>query len=369
MSERFREEMMRRILGVLLVVVLALMPFANSTLAAATPEATSMASPVAALDEDITFESGADTLYGSLRIPDGVDAPAPAVLIISGSGPTDRDGNSPGLLLGTNAHLADDLAELGVISFRYDKLGSGETGLGSHADGSGGDYELFLQEAWDAFDVLAQRPEVDPDRITVLGHSEGALFALDMATDTERDVRPAGLILAAPLSIRYLDLLREQIGDAYADLVAAGQLTDDQEKTLTGELDAAIDEIRETGELTVTFSDPSVRQLFSSGNMQFLYQADQRDPAVLAGEVPADMPVMILHGAKDEQVTTAQVDVLEQGFIDSGHEQVTRVEIEDANHIFQVIAGEPNAAVDYVNPDLEFSAEVAGALAAFFASA
>jgi len=365
MDKRLQEELMRRMLGVFLIVILALVPFANTTLAA-TPEASPMASPVAVQDEDIPFESGADTLYGSLRIPDGLDAPAPAVLIISGSGPTDRDGNSPGLPLGTNAHMADDLAELGVISFRYDKLGSGETGIGSHADGSGIDYELFLQEAWDAFDVLAQRPEVDPDRITVLGHSEGALFALDMATDMEREVRPAGLILAAPLSIRYLDLLREQIGDAYAELVAAGQLTDDQGKTLTGELDAAINEIRETGELTVTFSDPSGRQLFSPGNVPFLYQADQRDPAVLAGEIPADMPVLILHGAKDEQVTVAQVDALEQGFVDSGHESVTRVEIEDANHIFQVIAGEPNAVVDYTNPDLAFSPDVAEALAAYF---
>lgn len=348
----------------LLIGLLALIPVTGA-MAQASPAATPPASPVAANDREISFESGPDTLYGSLMVPEGLMTPAPGVLIISGSGPTDRNGDSPGLPMGTNRHFAGDLARLGVVSFRYDKIGSGETGLGTHSNGEGVDYELFLQEAWDAFDVLASQPEVDPSRIVILGHSEGGLFALDMATDESRDVRPAGIILAAPLPVRYLDLLHEQIGDQYADLVAQGQLTEAQARALTGQLDAAITEIRETGELSTTLLDPGVRALFSAANVPFLYQADQRDPLQLAAEVPDDMPVLIIHGAKDEQIMTAGIDGLADAFEDSGHTRLTRLELPDANHIFQVIEGEPDAQRDYPDRSLPFSPEIEPALREF----
>lgn len=358
---------MRRIMMLVMVAVLAMVPVAG-VMAQASPVATPEASPVAVRDEEISFESGPDTLYGSLMVPGGVTAPAPGVLIISGSGPTDRNGDSPGLPAGTNRHLAQDLADFGVVSFRYDKIGSGKTGLGTHTMGEGVDYELFLQEAWDAFDVLAAQPEVDPQRIVVLGHSEGALFALDMATDETRETGPAGIILAAPASERYLDSLRGQLAGAYADLVAAGQLAEPAEAMLVGELDEAIAEIRETGELTMRLTDPSVGALFGPVNVEFLYQADQRDPRQMATGVPAKMPVLIVHGAKDEQVTTAQVDGLAAAFRESGHLRMMRMEIADANHIFQVVRGEPDLQRDYADRSLPFSPEVEMALREFMSA-
>jgi hypothetical protein len=354
---------MHRMIRVLVVLILALLPAV--AVAQGIPAASPAASPAATGDREIAFESGPDTLYGSLRVPAGVDGPAPGVLIISGSGPTDRDGNSPGLAAGTNRKIADDLEALGVVSFRYDKLGSGETGMGTHPTGEGVDYELFLQEAWDAFDVLASQPEVDPARIVVLGHSEGALFALEMASDESRETRPAGIVLAAPLSVRYLDLLRLQLGEAYDQIVEAGQIGQPVADSLLEELDAAIAEIRETGDLTTRLSDPGVYALFNPVNIAFLYQADQRDPLAMAAEVPDEVPVLILHGEKDEQVLTEQVDALAAAFEEAGHSAVTRVSLPDANHVFQVIEGQPNAAIDYTNPGLAFDPGVREALAAF----
>lgn len=358
---------MGRLTVIFLVALLALVPMA-SAMAQETPAATPQASPVAASDREISFESGPDTLYGSLMVPEGATTPAPGVLIISGSGPTDRDGDQPGLPTRTNRHFAEDLADLGVVSFRYDKLGSGKTGLGTHKLGAGVDYGLFLQEAWDAFDVLASQPEVDPSRIVILGHSEGGLFALDMATDASRVARPAGLILAAPLSARYFDVLREQIGDQYDALAAQGKLTEAQAKALIGQLDEAIAEIRETGKLTMTLADPSLRLLLGPANVAFLYQADQRDPLKLAAEVPDDMPVLIIHGAKDDQVTTAQVDGLAAAFEASGHTHLTRLDLPDANHIFRVIEGVPDPARDYRDTSLPFSPEIEPALREFMAA-
>ncbi|HWV23450.1 MAG TPA: alpha/beta fold hydrolase [Thermomicrobiales bacterium] len=352
---------MRRLAALVLIALLALTPIAG-VMAQASPAASPQASPVVASDREISFQSGPDTLYGSLMVPDGLTAPAPGVLIISGSGPTDRNGDSSGLPMGTNRHFAEDFAALGVVTFRYDKLGSGKTGLGTHADGQGIDYDLFMQEAWDAFDVLAKQPEVDPTLIVILGHSEGGLFAIDMATDQTRETRPAGIILAAPLAIRYLDLLREQIAGQYDALVAEGQLTEAVAKTLLGQLDETIAEIRDTGTLTTKLLDPGVQMLLSPANVPFLYQADQRDPLTLVTEVPQDMPVMIIHGAKDEQVTTAQMDQLAAAFEDSGHTHLTRLELPNANHIFQVIEGEPDAAKNYADTSLPFSPEIEPAL-------
>src|SRR5699024_7837063 len=106
--------------------------------------------------------------------------------------------------------------------------------------------------------------------------------------------------------------------------------------------------------------------LFNPSNVDFLYQADQRDPLKLAKEVPMDMPVLLIHGAKDEQVTTEQMDDLAQAFVDSGQNHFTRLDLPSANHIYQVIEGEPNAQQDYMNPSLPFSLEIEPALQEFF---
>lgn len=152
---------------------------------AAASEASPVASPIANsafTDADITFRSGGDTIYGSFMHAKTKTAPGPAALIISGSGPTDRNGNNAQLTsMNTNLNLADTLASKGIASLRYDKLGSGETGVGTHADGKGIDYNLFLKEAQDVAAFLRSRPDVDPGKLILVGHSEGALFALVLA--------------------------------------------------------------------------------------------------------------------------------------------------------------------------------------------
>ena len=223
---------------------------------AATPAAASL--PAGIADAEVTFTSGADTLYGSFMTPDGfaTDGAAPVALIISGSGPTDRDGNSGMLPLGTNRNLAMTLAQEGIPSLRYDKLGSGQTGLGTHTDPSTIDYELFLQEARDAAAFLAAQPGVDPTKLILVGHSEGALFALALADElTKAGTPPAGLILVAPLSIRYLDLIDEQLSGQLKTAVDGGQMTEDAAGKISTELAAIIDSLRTTGELPATIED------------------------------------------------------------------------------------------------------------------
>lgn len=97
----------------------------------------------------------------------------PAVLLIAGSGKVDRDVNVPQIKTNIFKHLADFLATRGIISLRYDKRGCGE---------SGGDYNEagltdYIDDAVTALKHLKTQDLVDPTKILILGHSEGAIIA------------------------------------------------------------------------------------------------------------------------------------------------------------------------------------------------
>ncbi len=338
----------------------------------AAPVALPVASPLPAgiTDTDVSFTSGADTLYGSFMAPAGyvADQQHPAALIISGSGPTDRDGNSGNLPLETNRNLAVTLAEAGIPSLRYDKVGSGETGLASHMDGTGIDYELYLQEVRDAAIALASQPGVDPSQLIIVGHSEGGLFALALAQEmVQAGTPPAGLILAAPLSVRYLDILHEQLTDQGKAAVDSGQMTQEAFDTLTAELDAIIDSLRTTGTLPDITISPELSTIFNPANTAFLAQADKVDPGEVAAGLPADLPVLVLLGAKDAQVTGDQVRHLLDGFKTAGNTNVTFAALPKADHTLRIVEGEANPAVDYANRDLPFSPQAVSAIDNFLA--
>ena len=136
------------------------------------------------------FDVAGTTLAGTFAPAGGSTGPSPAALLLSGSGPLDRDSNTRKLPIGVMGQLADHLADAGVASFRYDKRGVGE---------SGGEYlRVGLRDEIDdavvAFDHLRREPTVDPDRIVVVGHSVGAWIALEVAA-----ARPevAGVVLLA----------------------------------------------------------------------------------------------------------------------------------------------------------------------------
>ena len=258
--------------------------------------------------------------------------------------------------MNTNLNLAITLAQEGISSLRYDKLGSGQTGLGSHTDGTGIDYELFLQEARDAATFLSQQPGVDPSKLILVGHSEGALFALALAKElADAGAPPAALILASPLSVRYLDILHEQLTTQLEAAVAAQTMTDDQAAKITTELESVIDSLRTTGTLPATIDSPELAQLFSPANAAFLAQIDKIDPAEVAAGLPDDLPVLVLLGNKDAQVTGDQVRQLMGGFRDAGNEAAHFAALPLADHTLRIVEGEADPSVDYANPDLEFS--------------
>lgn len=315
---------------------------------------------------DLTFTSSGDTLPASY-LPAGSHSGA-AALIISGSGPTDRNGDDPQYPhLDTNLNFAKALASAGVSSLRYDKLGSGTAGLGGpghHAGGAGIDFDLYAQEALDAYRTMASQPGVDPHRLVIVGHSEGALFALWLA-DRLKDtpLAPRAVILAAPLSERYLDLLATQLTEAYQKAAASGAITAAAAAHHIQQMRDAFASIRAGHGVPAGLDDPSLEALLSPVNVAFLRQADAYDPAQLARSLGDDFPVLVLRGTKDVQVTQAEVDRVAGAL--RGDEDAWDVSIPDADHLFKIVKGVPDPAVDYANPNREFAPEVGMVVRAF----
>src|SRR3954471_2381369 len=119
---------------------------------------------------------GEHPLNGTLTLPDQ-GLPVPAVLIASGSGPLDRDSNHRRARFDVARQLAHAFARGGLASLRYDKRGVGE----SPGDWRRAGLHDNLDDLGAALASLAARPEVDPARLLVAGHSEGALLAAALA--------------------------------------------------------------------------------------------------------------------------------------------------------------------------------------------
>jgi pimeloyl-ACP methyl ester carboxylesterase len=145
--------------------------------------------------EPIALETPNATLYGTLELPQS-RSKMPVVLIIAGSGPTDRDGNSPALPGANNSLklLAEALAARGIASVRYDKRGVGETGKAMLA--AVAKTKTILREEDLSFenyidDAVRWGKQLRADRrfsaLTVLGHSEGSLIGMVAAQRISAD--------------------------------------------------------------------------------------------------------------------------------------------------------------------------------------
>ncbi|WP_017729189.1 alpha/beta hydrolase [Halalkalibacterium ligniniphilum] len=128
-------------------------------------------------------------ISGTLTLPNGGATHAPAILLLAGSGRIDRDGNGRGARLNLYNQLAERLTDLGYVTFRFDKRGTGKSG-GRFVET--GFWDL-VEDGNRAVRFLQSQPFVKNGDVLVLGHSEGCMLATAMA----RDVSLAGLILAS----------------------------------------------------------------------------------------------------------------------------------------------------------------------------
>lgn len=234
---------------------------------------------------DLRTEWG--TLAGTVAWPDGAQ-PCTAVLLIAGSGPTDRDGNNPLLPSPVDSlkRLAQALAGRGIASLRYDKRGVGASncpGLSEEALR----FEDLVGDAVLAARWLAEQPRVE--RLVLLGHSEGALIAMLAAEEAQA----AGVVSLAGAGERASGVMRRQI---------QGHLPPDIGGPALSILDAleAQQAVEEVPEALVLLFRPSVQP--------YLMSWFRHDPAQIVAALA--QPVLLVQGAADPQVGVEHVQAL-----------------------------------------------------------
>ena len=276
-------------------------------------------------------------LSGTLLKPTGVERP-PVVLLIAGSGPTDRNGNQAGIGPATLRLLAEALAQRGVASLRYDKRGIGRSAAAGLREQ---DMVLgsFVDDATAWLGWLQQRRDLGAP--IVAGHSEGGLIAILLA----KRVPVSGIVLIATPGRRLGDVLREQL---QANGLPAPLLTEAL-ATL-----AAL----ERGE-SVTDVKPQLAALFRPSVQPFLRSVLAVDPAGELGGLK--QPVMIVSGGHDLQVSVADAALLAKARPDA-----TRLDVPDMNHVLKITPADRAGQQDaYANPGLPLAPGVGDAVAEF----
>ena len=268
----------------------------------------------------------------------------PAVLIVAGSGPTDRNGNGPGSppMLFTDSYklLAAGLAENGILSLRYDKRGVAQSRpLVTREDELL--FDSFVTDAIVAVQSLAARPDVSS--ILIAGHSEGGLIALAAAAR----VPVAGLVLLTTPGRTYLAVMRSQI---------KGRLPPDLEASASTILDslAAGNRVDDPPRQLAALFRPSVQPfLMSIGNF---------DPAAALAQ--SKVPALIVHAGRDLQVAAVDFDMLR-----TARNDAQTLALPEANHTLKVSPAdrEGNTAL-YRNPSAPLDPALMPALVAFIRS-
>ena len=318
---------------------------------------------VAWVDQNVTFAAGGLTIYATFRHPTSGPS-VPGVLLIAGSGPTDRNGNNanvPGTI-GNLKALAYWLSADNVASLRYDKLGSGKTGLGPYAsDPDAIGIAPYEEESASALRFLAAQTGIESSRLGVIGHSEGALFALLLATGHAGAVPPVhALGLLEPLSQRYLTLVTEQFDAEITTERSASEISAAQASRGKATLASTIAQLRAAG--TVQGYPPNgIGEVLNPTTATFLSQTDRFDPATLGAELPRGMPVLVSCSNADAQISCAEVAHLKHG-LNQAHTDVDAIHLHDVDHVLKV---DPTGSPDNYALPLPFSPQLKAALAVF----
>jgi pimeloyl-ACP methyl ester carboxylesterase len=270
------------------------------------------------------------TIHATLTHPSTL-GPFPAVVFVAGSGPTDRNWNTP-LLPGSNgsaALLAQTLTTNGYLTLRYDKRASGPHAPENVQRLAGSiSMQGHAAELTGAIELLAKRPDVDPQRIFILANSEGCIHALHY--ELQASAYPCkGLILTAAPA-------RPISAVVYSQVAAQLAALPDKDALLTA-FDAAMQEFAAGRPVPVDERFPEgVRMLIggltSPVNQPFARELWVTDPAALLERIAA--PVLILIGKQDIQVDW-QADGAVFEVLAAQQPTISIVYPEHANHVLK----------------------------------
>jgi hypothetical protein len=306
--------------------------------------------PYVAEDVNFSDQKAGIQLAGTLTVPEG-QGPFPAVVLVSGSGPQNRDeeilGHRPFLV------LADYLTRRGIAVLRYDDRGVG---------GSKGSFQSattfdFADDAQAALDFLAGRPEIDARHLGVVGHSEGAIVASILAARGAEGAQNASVafcVLLGGPGVRGDELLLMQnaalgraSGLSDAQISEAGRVN--RELYSIAMSDGTTAELRkkiiDTMESVIDSAPALTAQQKEAQKERVPSQADELlspwtrtflslDPSEYLKKV--GVPVLALDGSKDLQVPAREnLAAIAAALKSAGNQSATTVELAGLNHLFQ----------------------------------
>lgn len=333
-------------------LALVLAGFLNTSPAVAGTNRSPTTGETMTFEEEITATGPAGRLAGTLTLPAedrSLAGDRPVFLIVPGSGPTDRNGNSPlGITAAPYRLLAEALAARGYASVRIDKRGMfGSAAATADANdvtiaGYGDDLVAWTRAIQDRF------PGGDAARCVIpVGHSEGGLVAL-AATDRLPDA--CGLIVIAsvgrPLDVIMRDQLRANPANA----------------SFLEEAEAALTTLKRGERIAGDAISAPLQPLFGPQVQGFLIDAFSYDPAALAARVT--VPMLVVQGTQDLQVSVTDAQILAGAAPDASLALTS-----DVNHVLKAVPSDDREAnlATYANPALPIAPAVVDAITDFVA--
>ena len=294
------------------------------------------AAPVV-LQRPISLDTGSGELFGSLLLPQSAN-PVPVVLIIAGSGPTDRNGNSAeGARNDSLKRLAWVLARHNIASVRYDKRGVAAS-LKATPDERNLTLDAYVADAVAWGKSLKADPRFGP--LIVLGHSEGALVAALAAPELD----PAGVVSLSGSARPVDQVIRQQLADHLppALLLRSNQILD---RLKAGQVDADV-------------PDP-LQGIFRPSVQPYLISLFRADPAAAFARL--NMPALIVQGTTDLQVGVADAEKLKQAKPDA-----ELAVIPGMNHVMRIVPNDVKQQLSsYNNPQLPLADALGRRLVSF----
>lgn len=294
--------------------------------------------PLGYLVEEVTYENPVAegiTLAGTLTLPEG-KGPFPAAILISGSGPQDRDetvfGHQPFLV------LADHLTKKGIAVLRYDDRGVAES-TGDYSAATSAD---FATDANAAFAYLLSRDDINPNAIGFVGHSEGGLIApiaiqdnnqlaymvmlAGPGTSSQQIARSQGRLMALSQGASEEDIAKsEKINSKITQAVAESTSNDDAKARIRAILTPQA--IEDLG-----INESQVELIIAQNSSTWIRYFLGYDPANFLPQI--NIPILALNGELDIQVPADEnLDGLRNLLKDNP--DTTIKELKGLNHLFQ----------------------------------
>ncbi|MBI1837066.1 MAG: alpha/beta hydrolase [Flavobacteriia bacterium] len=258
-------------------------------------------------ENEIILNTKTGDIFGTITTPVKVNK-SPIVLIIAGSGPTDRNGNNT-MGLHTNAYkmIAESLAMKGISSVRFDKRAIGKSKDAGPKTENDLNFDIYIQDAVEWIQLLQK-----DDRFSsyyILGHSEGSLIGMIAA----QKVKINGFISLAGAG-------------RSADIILKEQLS----KQLTPELNQQSNDILDSLKMgkKVEKTPPILASIYRESVQPYMISWMKYDPALELSKL--NIPILILQGSTDLQVALSDSELLHKAKLDAKY-----VVIEKMNHVLK----------------------------------